>query len=369
VVRHAAAIENMAATLKALAAARAADGNVWNNSGDRSPAHALARESGTSVSAAADALDSARRLAEQPALNDAARRGELSAPKVAAVSDAAAADPDAEEALVNKAGRSSLRELRDDCARVKAAADPDPEGTRQRIHDERSLREYTDRHGVWNLVARGNPEKGAEIMAAIRPLADKLFDNARKEGRREHTEKYAFDALVELANGAKVKGGRHKIIVRVDLDTLLRGYPVDDEVCEIVGYGPVAVSAVRDMIESGNPFLAAVATVGHQVFGVAHLKRKPTVFQITALEWMYPVCAAEGCSQVAYLENDHRIDWSKTKFTLLDLLDRLCSHDHDLKTRSGWMLVDGHGKRPFVPPDDPRHPRHTNNANAPPQAA
>ena len=35
----------------------------------------------------------------------------------------------------------------------------------------------------------------------------------------------------------------------------------------------------------------------------------------------------------------------------------LCGHCHDLKTRYGWSLVHGTGKRPMVPPDDPRHPK------------
>jgi hypothetical protein len=44
---------------------------------------------------------------------------------------------------------------------------------------------------------------------------------------------------------------------------------------------------------------------------------------------------------------------------VFDLLDRLCTHHHDLKSIEGWGLVAGRGKRRFVPPDDPRHPRHT----------
>ena len=65
------------------------------------------------------------------------------------------------------------------------------------------------------------------------------------------------------------------------------------------------------------------------------------------------------------LERDHREDWSKTKFTVLDFLDLLCHHHHALKTRSNWGLVEGRGKRAFVPPGDPRHPHH---AHAPPAA-
>jgi hypothetical protein len=52
------------------------------------------------------------------------------------------------------------------------------------------------------------------------------------------------------------------------------------------------------------------------------------------------------------------------------MLDRLCHHDHGLKTREGWSLVEGRGRRAFVPPDDPRHPRNTAQAErSPPSAA
>jgi hypothetical protein len=46
----------------------------------------------------------------------------------------------------------------------------------------------------------------------------------------------------------------------------------------------------------------------------------------------------------------------KTKFTVFDLLDRLCPHHHRLKTNRGWGLVEGTGKRDFVPPGHSRHP-------------
>ena len=41
-----------------------------------------------------------------------------------------------------------------------------------------------------------------------------------------------------------------------------------------------------------------------------------------------------------------------------------CKHHHYLKTYKGWDFVEGMGKRPLVPPEDPRHPR---NRNAPPE--
>jgi hypothetical protein len=39
-------------------------------------------------------------------------------------------------------------------------------------------------------------------------------------------------------------------------------------------------------------------------------------------------------------------------------LNPLCGFHHGLKTRLDYALVAGSGKRPFVPPDDARHPRY-----------
>ena len=68
------------------------------------------------------------------------------------------------------------------------------------------------------------------------------------------------------------------------------------------------------------------------------------------------MCTREDCTRTQRLENDHREDWARTKHNRLDESDPLCGHDHDLKTYFGWALVAGTGKRPMVPPDDPRHP-------------
>ena len=360
----------MAATVEALAAARVAETALWKRAGDRSAAHQLARSTGTSVGQAKDALDAARRLRDLPATEAAARRGELSAQQVTAITDAAGTDPDAEARLLAQSRSASLGELRDECARTKANV-CDLEARRRRIHEHRYLRTWADAEGARILQMRDNPEVVAGIMATLEPIRDELFEAARKHGRREPQEAYAADALAELARRAdRAPNGkparRAKILARIDLTALLRGYPTGDETCEIVGYGPVAVSAVRDLVDTQDPFLAAIVTKGKEVVGVAHLGRRPNAHQESALEWLYPTCAAEGCNGLAFLETDHREDWADTHTTVFELLDRLCPHHHDLKTTQNWALLDGRGKRAFVPPDDPRHPR---NAHAPPAAA
>lgn len=371
VVEDAAAIEKMAATVKALAAARVAETDVWRRDGDLSAAHHLARTTGTPVGQARDALESARRVRGLAAVEAAARRGELSPQQMAVITDAAVVDPASEARLLEQAGRGSYGELRDECARTKANV-TDLEERRRRIHRQRYLRTWTDTDGAALLQMRDNPEVVGGVMAGLEPIRDELLATAREQGRAERLEAHAADALAELARRADGVGSGHgrsrraKILVRVDLPRLL-GFPVaGDEVCEIAGYGPVAPSAIRDLLDTEDPFLAAVVTKGEAVVGVAHLGRRPNAHQQTALEWLYPTCAVEGCNAVAYLETDHREDWSKTHVTIYEWCDRHCGHHHDLKTRQNWALIPGRGKRAFVPPDDPRHPR---NAHGPPKAA
>ncbi len=151
----------------------------------------------------------------------------------------------------------------------------------------------------------------------------------------------------------------YEILLRVDYDALMRGYATQGETCEIAGFGPVGTDVVADVMEHGNPFLKAVLTNGKDVVGVVHFGRRPAAHQKTALDWLFPNCAVEGCAaRGIWLETDHRVEWSKTRFTALWCLDRLCRRHHAMKTYRGWALVAGNGKRAFVLPEDPRHPSH-----------
>ena len=145
-------------------------------------------------------------------------------------------------------------------------------------------------------------------------------------------------------------------MIRVDLDVLLRGVALEGELCEVPGYGPIPVSLINDLQANGDLFVSAVLTKARQVVGVYRDRRRPDVYQQTALEFLYPTCAAAGCNRRAGLDFEHRHDWAKTHYTVYDLMDRLCWHHHQQKTHRGWMLVEGTGKRAFVAPGDPRHP-------------
>jgi hypothetical protein len=377
VVEHATAIANMASTVAALAAAREAETSLWRRGGDRSAAHALARRTGTSVGAAADVLATGRRLRHQPATAAAALRGELSVAQASVVSGTAEAAPGATKDLLERAKTASLSELKDHCGRTRAAAGGVDEAHR-RIHRSRHLRRYTDAEGAANIHVRNTPEAIAEVMSVLSPIAARLGKAARARGEAERDEALAADALGEMARMASGAGGeghgrpdgdghaeggptRRKsgvpatMLFRVDLEAFVRGYPVEGEVVELAGYGPVPVSVVREMIESNNPFLVAIATKGVDVVNVAHLGRRFSAHQRHAFAWLYPTCSALGCGR-APAEIDHRRPWIDTKVSLLRDGDPYCGHHHYLKTHRGWALVGGKGVRPFVPPTTPAIP-------------
>ena len=250
----------------------------------------------------------------------------------------------------------------------------------------------------------------------LNPIIDELFTAARREGRRESRDAYAFDALIELSRrhsgrvgastsserasapvavapvpagapvsddgaatvaagtAAPVRGsalaasgnagpGRrpersvnptHLALLRIDLEALVRGRVEGDELCDIAGFGPIPVRTARDLL--GDSIVKLVITNGVDVANVTHLGRGPTVAQRIALLWSSPGCDVRGCSSTIGIQTDHRVPWSDDQVTELPNLDRLCSHHHYLKTRHGWALVVGTGKRPMVARGDPRHP-------------
>src|SRR5688500_2986969 len=140
-VEEAARIEKVAAAIKAAAAVRLAETQAFAGRGQPSPAHDLAQLAGMPLGQAIDAIETAKRLSVLPEVAEAATSGELSPQQASAIAGAATANPAADTGdLLDRAKRSSLRELRQACDRVKAAGDADAEARRRRIHDGRHLR-------------------------------------------------------------------------------------------------------------------------------------------------------------------------------------------------------------------------------------
>jgi hypothetical protein len=309
-------------------------------------------------------MEASRQVTELPDVAEALRGGLLSGVQGEAVADAATADPSAAARLLRTAQSTNLGELRAECLRTKAAADPDPDATHRRIHAERRARFSTDAEGGRNLYARGTIDRVSRIENALQPLVETLFQTAWAEGRREPREAYVFDALVMLAehdpapeaDTTKKRAPKPAamMLFHLPFEAMVRGKLEGEETCEIVGAGPVPISVARELL--GEAILKLVITKGVDVVNVVHLGRGPTAAQKIALLWTSPKCSNIECSRMG-VEIDHNQPWADKHQTVLANLDPFCGHDHDLKTNHGWSLVEGTGRRAFVPPDDPRHPR------------
>jgi hypothetical protein len=356
-------MERAAAAMKTMLAARVEEAAAWKAGGYRSPAEHLARLGGTTVSVARRSLETSKHLAELPGTASALQRGKVSVAQAAAIASAAAIDMGAEARLLALAPKTNVNELHEECLRTRAAAEADPDATYQRIHRNRRARTHTDGEGAWHLHACGPADLGSRIETALAPLIDAAFDRARVDERRELRDAYVFDALVALSDtsveGTTEKATRSKPrylgLIRADAEALQRGAVQGEEVCEIVGIGPVPVRTARELL--GDAILKMVITKGVDVANVVHLGRGPTAAQRVALLWQQPKCSNVACSS-SYVQVDHRKPWAAKQETVLSNLDPLCPHCHRLKTNCGWSLVDGTGRRAFVAPTDPRHPRH-----------
>jgi len=347
-------IERTGHAVKALAAAKVAESAVWRSDGDRTPEDWLARTTGTTRAEAAKELQCGRDLHAVPEVAQAATAGTLSVKQTEAIAGAAAVDPAAASRLLASAKGKGLRELQDECRATRTNADPDPAATRARIHAKRSYRTWSDPDGTGHLHLSGPNDVIARVDNAVRHRCERIFRDARRDGRREPTDAYAFDAAAELLTSsgdstAVPAGADAKIIVRVDLDALLRGRSLDGDTCEIAGLGPIPVSIVREWMD--NAFLAAVVTRGTEITKVVHLGRRFTSEQRTALQWRDPVCARKGCTNRLGLQYDHFEDWAHTHTTRVGAGRRFCTACHRLKTL-GWHVSDpdADGQCTFAPP-------------------
>jgi hypothetical protein len=299
---------------------------------------------------------------------DALRNGELSTREAHASGKAEEADPERGAALVQRAqaGNESVRELEQESSRIVNAASGESEAERaERIRKNRAFRGGDNGDGSgWRHIV-GPTADLARLDAAMKPLLNDIFIDAREEGRREPHEAYAFDALMGLVDRKTAVGPDAtaetsadgwefaKVIIRADLAALDRGRPEPGELCEIAGQGPVPVADVWRMID-GGAFIAGILTAGTDILKVHHLGRRPTVLQRTILEWETAgICIVEGCTRPV-AEIDHVEDWAHTHITQLRDLAGLCRHHHQLKTHHGYTLGPRlpNGNRHLHPPGE-----------------
>jgi hypothetical protein len=382
-------VERTAQAGKGKALARAARADVHVGTPYRSPAEALAAETGDSVGETKDLVQLAETLADQPEVEQAFSDGTLSRRRAALVAGAVKADPDKESELVDAAKTESEAQLKERCLRVKAAArsEEDEERHQRRLHAQRKARTYTDEDGAVCLTATFTPGVGAEVTAAIEAQADRQFEQARREGREESPAAYRADAVSALLTGKGLVGplGRSQgapatpeststgatrgngttgtpsttsgpgdpaapaspterssdpkatLSVVIDLEALRRGQVADGERCEIPGVGPVPVTYAHDLL--GEALVELLIARGTDVTTVYSAGRHIPQRVRSALLLRDPRCVVPGCDARLGLENDHWVtDYAEGGLTSLDNLARLCRRHHRDRTHHGFEL-------------------------------
>jgi 5-methylcytosine-specific restriction endonuclease McrA len=342
----AARAERLCSAIKSRLARRIEETKVWRESGHRSAAHWVADATGATVGAAARTLETARALEQLPETEAAFRSGQLSDVQAAEITSTAVSDPSAEAALLEAAGSTSVKGLRDRCREVRAGAEADDQAWARRLHAGRRAHEWTDPDGVYRIEARLAPDAGARFSSAWKAHTDRIFCDARRAGRREPHAAYAADALVALASEGPCKPV--EVRVTVDSAALSRGHSKRGERCEIDRVGPVPVTTARALLDDAA--VTVMTRAGDDITAVSRPTRTIPTKLRRALEARYPVCGARGCANDQFLEIDHIVPVAEHGCTEIENLWRLCSHHHRLKTYAGWRVLGQNGDRDLVPP-------------------
>ncbi|HEY6532243.1 MAG TPA: HNH endonuclease signature motif containing protein, partial [Acidimicrobiales bacterium] len=412
-------IERMGASGKTLVAPRAtASSRLLKHKGFRDPADYLARTLDITAGEAMAILATAEVLDGLDATTDAAKKGSISPRKTLAVAAAAKADPEAEQEMLDLAGKAPLKEVQERSRQVRREASTET--------DEQRAEKARRRRNVWHRI---DPESGdgkggwqlpvgahTEVVAELNRIANRYFDQARHENHRESPGAYMADALVELirspaaprvptaATGdppageaeqpAKARSRRNaRPIYRIDATAIDRGQVLPGERCEAAGVGPIGVTdaveltvsdafkvvvatdpddhnRISSIAQLGRKALdpatliddlrSAIETKGIDVAALINPEHRPTAAQESAVMWLSGGrCQIGGCtSGTGRLEIDHVDPYATSRHTTLEHLALLCGHCHDLKTYDGWTVgpLGPDGKRDLTPPPPRAHP-------------
>ena len=176
----AARAERLCTSIKSRLARRVEDTKVWRESGSRSAAQWVAEATGETVGTASRTLETARALEALPETGAAFRAGRLSETQAAEVAGAAAADPHTEAELLEAAGTTSVKGLRDRCRQVRAGAEADDMAWARRLHVSRRAHKWVDPDGAYRLEARLAPDAGARFDSAWEGHINRIFKEARR---------------------------------------------------------------------------------------------------------------------------------------------------------------------------------------------
>jgi len=338
-------------SLRTVAVGQVERTNAWKGEGAKSISEWLSSETDCAQYEAQSVVILANQLQHLPTTQAALLSGVLSNAQAVEVARGAIVDPNTESQLLKLATYATVRDLRDAVSRVVAAATDEAARHRQ-IHKSRSLRSWIDPDGAFIVKGRMTVANGAIVMAALKPIQDEIFKQARKSGNHESPEAYAADALMALcaaksvgaqgSSGTKPTRASAVMNIRIDIDALKRGHTEHGETCEIAGVGPIPVATATEYL--GEAFLKLLVINGTDIKTVAHMGRAIPAPLRTAIEERDRVCQVPTCDMTVGLEIDHIKPFAEGGPASLENLVRLCRRHHLQKTHDGFRLVKTHAR-------------------------
>jgi hypothetical protein len=256
--------------------------------------------------------------------------------------------PGSETGLLDVAATSGMAGLREAGRRVVLGS-INREELHRRQWASRMARHWVDGEGMVAGQFQLPPEVGMPFVNRLDAATDRLRRTARHDGSTESREAHAADALLTMnAGGTQAKRTRADVVFVCSLDAYRRGGTEGDELCHVIGSGPVSVGVVRDAVADGA-FVKVVMTRGVKIDTVAHLGRRIPAELRTALDVGDPTrldgaqCAEQGCDRRYDLEWDHDDPVVHGGESSYENLQPLCRPHHWAKTerdrRAG--LLDG----------------------------
>jgi hypothetical protein len=302
--------------------------------GHRSAAELVAATAGVEMSRAATTVEVARRLADQPVLEDAFRRGSLSLDQAGLISEALAAAPEHEHELIEVAANETVRTLRRRAREVRLAAEADRETIYARQRACREFRTWRDARGMVRGTFALPPDHGVSVVNRIERETDRLYRAADRETRRATTHaQFGADALVTVVTGEAPSSTRAaEIVVHVSHSALGRGDVGDGELCRTEAGDDLPVGVVHQLLD--DAFVKAVVVDGNEVRTVKHFGRRIPAAVRTALHAEAMLrhgevrCSVAGCDRTAGLQWHHVEPHARGGQTSLQNLEPRCPHDH-----------------------------------------
>ena len=293
-------------------------------------ARAVAKVTGTPVTAVRRSIDTARVLEASPVLDEAMRSARVSADQAHEIARAETASPGVAAGLVEKAATSSFGSLKDETRRIRLDAQAgDSLASRQR--EARSVRHWVTDLGMVHLEADLEPHVGARLVNRLEHAA-RASDAPRRDQR-------LADALGTLITTDATTGssGRTELVVLVSHEVAERGWTGvrAGEYCKVPGIGPISPQAARDL--ASDAFITAIITDGEDLRELKRWTRHIPIGVRIALSLGDPPgfdgLACVDCGARLGLEYDHQVPFSAGGETSLENLGLRCEPCHLAKTR------------------------------------